>query len=224
MGRPARLALLVCVVWSASAPLPANATDATRLRSDLAAHGISVAGPNYVRRAFDVPNDPYFESAESYFGTVRLPQAWDLSHGSNGIVIAVVDTGVTSVGDLSTQVLPGRNVVGNNADARDDSTISHGTLVAGVAAATTDNGIGIAGAAWNATVLPVKVLDSRGLGTDLQVADGIVWAVDHGAKVVNLSLGGPGEGPTLCNAVSYAVAHGAVVVASAGNQARNSPN
>ena len=139
-------------------------------------------------------------------------------------MIAVVDTGVTAVGDLSTQLLPGRNVIARSADARDDSTFGHGTLVAGVAAATTNNGIGIAGAAWDMSVLPVKVLDARGAGDDLQVAAGIVWAVDNGAKVVNLSLGGPGQGQTLCDAVSYATSHGVVVVASAGNTPTDTPN
>jgi serine protease len=231
MGLPARVALLVCLAWPAPAALAANGAADLRqapqrpaLRAVLAAHGLSVAGPNYVRHAFDLPNDPYFASAEPYFGTVRLPQAWDLSHGSNGLVIAVLDTGVTSVGDLSAQLLPGRNVVAGNTDTRDDSTISHGTLVAGVAAATTNNAIGIAGAAWDTRVLPVKVLDARGAGDDLQVAAGIVWAVDHGAKVINLSLGGPGQGQTLCNAVGYAASQGVVLVASAGNMASSAPN
>jgi serine protease len=140
-----------------------------------------------------------------------------VSHGSLGVVIAVVDTGVSPVGDLSAQILPGRSFVTGIADARDDSVIGHGTLVAGVAAATTNNGIGIAGAAWNASVLPVKVLDSRGLGTDSQVAAGIVWAADHGADVINLSLGGPTSGAVLCDAVAYAQSRDVLVVASAGN-------
>ena len=231
MGLPARVAVIVCLALPAPAALGATGGrnlqhDAHRstLRAVLAAHGIAVRGPNYVRHAFEVPNDPYYLSAEPYLGTVRLPQAWDVSHGSNGVVIAVVDTGVTAVGDLSTQLLPGRNVVTGTADARDDSSISHGTLVAGVAAATTNNGIGIAGAAWNTSVLPVKVLDARGAGEDLQVAAGILWAVDHGATVVNLSLGGPGQGQTLCDAVAYAGSHGALVVASAGNSAADTPN
>jgi subtilisin family serine protease len=131
---------------------------------------------------------------------------------------------VTVVGDLSTQVLPGRNFVAGGVDAHDDSVIGHGTLVAGVAAATTDNGIGVAGASWGSSVLPVKVLDARGFGTDLQVAAGIVWAVDHGADILNLSLGGPGPGQILCDAVSYADARGVLVVASAGNSGAEAPN
>jgi subtilisin family serine protease len=182
------------------------------------------AMPNFARHAFATPNDPYFALAEPYFTTIRLPQAWDLGRGSSRSIIAVLDTGVTAVDDLSTQVLPGHNFVAGGVDAHDDSIIGHGTLVAGIAAATTDNGIGIAGAAWGASVLPVKVLDARGIGTDLEVAAGIVWAVDHGANVVNLSLGGPGPGQVLCDAVTYADSHGVLVVASAGNTATAAPN
>jgi len=185
---------------------------------------VAAAEPDHVLHAFETPNDPYFATAGSYLSTIRLPQAWDVSHGSLGVVVAVVDTGISSVGDLSTQILPGRNFVAGNADARDDSVIGHGTLVAGVAAATTNNGIGIAGAAWNASVLPVKVLDSRGFGTDSRVAAGIVWAADHAADVINLSLGGPASGQVLCDAVTYAESQDALVVASAGNGANGRLN
>jgi subtilisin family serine protease len=185
---------------------------------------VASAEADHVLHAFDTPNDPYFATAESYLSTIRLPQAWDVSHGSLGVVVAIVDTGVSSVGDLSTQILPGRNFVAGNADPRDDSVIGHGTLVAGIAAATTNNAIGIAGAAWNASVLPVKVLDSRGYGTDSQVAAGVVWAADHGADVINLSLGGPTSGEVLCDAIAYAQSQDALVVASAGNGANGRLN
>jgi len=143
---------------------------------------VAAATPDYVRRAFETPNDPYFESSEPYFSTIRMPQAWDVSHGSRRVTVAIVDTGVAPVGDLTSQLLPGRNIVADNTDARDDSTVSHGTLVAGIAAATTNNGIGIAGVGWDVSVLPVKVLNAQGAGTDFQVATGITWAVDHGAS------------------------------------------
>ena len=192
-----------------------------RLRGDPLVAG---AEPDHVLHAFETPNDPYFAAAEAYLSAIRLPQAWDVSHGSLAVVVAVVDTGVSSVGDLSTQILPGRNFVAGTADARDDSTIGHGTLVAGVAAATTNNAIGIAGTAWDASVLPVKVLDSRGYGTDSQVAAGIVWAADNGADVINLSLGGPTSGAVLCDAVAYAQSQDVLVVASAGNGANGRLN
>jgi serine protease len=186
--------------------------------------GVDAAMPNAVRHSFETPNDPLFVPAEGYFETIRLTQAWDLTHGSAGGVIAVVDTGVSAVPDLSGQLLPGRNFVANNTDARDDSIIGHGSLVAGVAAATTNNGIGIAGAGWDTRILPVKVLDNRGVGTDFQVTSGIVWAADQGARVINLSLGGPATAAALCDAVSYAISRGVVVVASAGNSGTTIPN
>jgi subtilisin family serine protease len=196
---------------------------AAAIRSLDASGVVTAATPNYVRHAFDLPNDPYFASSETYLETLRAPQAWDLSHGSPRVTIAVVDTGVTAVADVAHQILPGLNVIAGNADARDDSVISHGTMVAGIAAATTNNGIGIAGMAWDTSVLPVKALSAQGTGTDFQIANGIVWAVDHGAKVVNLSLGGPAPGTMLCDSVSYAREHGAVVVAAAGNSRTDTP-
>src|SRR5207248_392614 len=96
-------------------------------------------------------------------------------------------------------------------NAMDDN--GHGTLVAGIAAAKTNNGVGIAGAAWRATILPVKVLDAGGIGTDYRVASGITWAADNGANVINLSLGGLADNSVLRDAVNYALGKGVVVVA-----------
>jgi subtilisin family serine protease len=196
---------------------------------------VAGATPNYIRRASAVPNDPYFASGEPYLTTIRMPQAWNLSHGSSAVIIAVVDTGVTPVADLAGQLLAGHNFVQDDEglpddyrvpdenDAHDNSLIGHGTLVAGIAAATTNNALGIAGVAWDASVLPVKVLNSHGAGTDLQIAAGIVWAVDHGANIVNLSLRGFAPGTALCDTVSYATSKGALVVAAAGNDGTGAP-
>lgn len=208
---------------------------ATAIRSLAHAALVAMAMPNYVRRASAVPNDPYFALGEPYLRTIRMPQAWDLSHGSMSVTIAIVDTGVTAVADLSGQLLPGHNFVQDDEslpddyrvpdenDASDSSGRGHGTLVAGIAAATTNNALGIAGVAWNTSVLPVKVLNSHGAGTDLQIAAGIVWAVDHGASIVNLSLRGFAPGTALCDTVSYATSKGALVVAAAGNDGTGAP-
>jgi subtilisin family serine protease len=121
------------------------------------------ATPNYVRRAFEVPDDPYVGSARPYFDAIRLTQAWDLSHGAGDVVIAVVDTGVSPVADLADRLLPGHNFVQDDdatfdsepapdpGDTRDTSAVGHGTLVAGIAAAMTNNGVGIAGVAGTRT-------------------------------------------------------------------------
>ena len=179
---------------------------------------VAAAEPDHVLHAFETPNDPYFATA----GLVPLddPPAAGVGRVArlarrrgrrrrHGRLARSAISRRRSCRDATSS--PGR------VDARDDSVIGHGTLVAGVAAATTNNGIGIAGAAWNASVLPVKVLDSRGFGTDSQVAAGIVWAADHGADVINLSLGGPTSGQVLCDAVAYAQSQDVLVVASAGN-------
>ena len=174
------------------------------------------AGYDFVRRTTAQPNDPYVGRFQPYLVTINASRAWDVSTGSLSQVVAVLDTGVDATHpDLAGRVLPGYDFVNNDANAADDN--GHGTFVAGVAAANTNNGIGIAGVAWTARILPVKVLNAAGLGTDSEVAAGIAWAADHGATVINLSLAGAGDDPVLHAAVQYAVGKGIPVVAAAGN-------
>lgn len=163
-----------------------------------------------------VPNDPHWTQA---WGPrlVRAPVAWNMTTGSAKTVIAIVDTGVDpSQPDLRGRVLRGWDFVGNDARANDDN--GHGTAVAGVAAAAADNGVGIAGICWRCEILPVKVLNAAGSGTHSNIAAGIVWATDHGADVINMSLAGPTPSAIIANAVAYARNHGVVVVAAAGNE------
>ncbi len=171
---------------------------------------------SYVRRALTVPNDPRYSSAQrDYLSPLRMDRAWDVSKGAN-VKVAVVDTGVDAQHpDLSGRVLAGRSIVPTTNSVQDDN--GHGTMVAGVIAANLNNGRGVVGIAPQAQILPVKVLDGNGGGTDDDIAAGITWAVDHGAQVINLSLGGPGEADVLCAAVSTALAADVVVVAAAGN-------
>jgi subtilisin family serine protease len=146
----------------------------------------------------------------------RFPRAWDATRGSSRIVVAVLDTGVTaSHPDLKGAVGPGFAFVNLDSDPSDDG--GHGTAVAGIIAARGDNGIGLAGACWTCTIMPVKVLDAEGRGDTTRVAAGIIWAADHGADVINLSLGAPGTTDALSAAVRYAIAKNVVVVAAAGN-------
>jgi len=138
--------------------------------------------------------------------------------------IAVVDTGVDyNHPDLTGKVDTGQDwdFVNNDDDALDDNL--HGTHVAGIAAASTNNSTGVAGVSINtSTILPVKVLNQAGSGYYSWVAAGIIYAADHGAKVINLSLGGNVKSTTLENAVNYAWDKGAVVVAAAGNSNNSS--
>lgn len=165
-------------------------------------------------------SDPLIGSQWGLTAT-RMPEAWTVS-GGEGVTIAVVDTGVDlDHPDLVDQLVDGIDLV--DGDGVPDDPHGHGTHVAGIAAAATDNGIGGAGAAPDATIMPVRVLDADGTGDDATIAAGIDWAVDHGAGVVNLSLGESGfasrlsKGGPLNAAIRRAEAAGVVVVAAAGN-------
>lgn len=178
--------------------------------------------PNLVRHAADTPNDPRFTFQANVLNS-RLAAAWDLTHGSTTADIAIIDTGVDlDHPDLAPRIGSGRDFVNGDTSAQDDQ--GHGTNVAGIAAADSDNGIGIAGAAWDARIMPVKVLDSTGSGDDATIASGIRWATDNGAEIINLSLGAPGSSSTLSNAVAYAVANNVVVVAASGNEGSDVPS
>jgi subtilisin family serine protease len=142
-------------------------------------------------------------------------KAWGRTHGSGNVIVAVVDTGVTSVPDLAGLVLPGVDLVNGDTDASDDN--GHGTNVAGVIAAHAGNGLGGAGVCWKCSILPIKVMGANGNGDLATVAAGIVKAADMGAKVIDVSLGGPVGVPALQQAVTYASSKGALVVAAAGN-------
>ena len=160
------------------------------------------------------PNDACFKY-QWHLRQIGMPDAWKRGNGK-GIVVAVIDTGVTKVADLKeTKFVPGYNFVGNNDNAADDH--GHGTHVAGTIAESTNNKVGVAGVAYGATIMPIKVLSARGSGSVAGIAQGIRWAADHGANVINMSLGGPTKMGTMGNAVKYARDKGVVIVAAAGN-------
>jgi subtilisin family serine protease len=145
-----------------------------------------------------------------------FPDAWTVTRGSSHVVVAVLDTGVDRTQpELRGALVPGYDFVNGDPDPSDDH--GHGTPVAGIIGARGNNRTGVAGVCWSCSVMPVKVLDAKGVGLDSVIAAGIVWAVDHGARVINLSLGGPGDTEDLENAIAYAVRRNAVVVAAAGN-------
>jgi thermitase len=148
--------------------------------------------------------------------------AWDTTRGSATIVVAVVDTGVQVLPDLSGRVLRGRDFVNDDSDAADDQ--GHGTMTAGVIAARGDNHTGIAGICWTCQILPVKVLGKDGSGSYSDIAQGVRWAADQGADIINLSLGGASDSRLLRDAVAYASGKGALVIAAAGNDGRSTPH
>jgi subtilisin family serine protease len=168
-----------------------------------------------------IPNDVLW-STQWGWRLVGTPRAWDSSRGGPSVVIAVIDTGVDSQhADLRGAIVPGYDFVNDDPDASDDE--GHGTAVAGVIAARTNNNEGQSGVCWTCSLMPVKVLDSDGSGKTSTIALGIVWAVDHGARVLNLSLGGPATTAALQAAVQYAASRDAVLVAAAGNSGVDSP-
>ncbi|MGQ9517290.1 MAG: S8 family serine peptidase, partial [Anaerolineae bacterium] len=185
---------------------------------------VRYAESDAIVQALDIPNDPYFDDQWN-MGQIGSIPAWDISIGSADVIIAIVDTGI-DLGhpELVGKLAAGYDFVFDDPDPSDDN--GHGTFCAGIAGAVGNNGQGIAGVAWNARLMPIKVLDSEGTGYVSDVAAGIVWAVDHGAKVINLSLGTTEPHPLLADAVSYALSRDVVLVAAAGNSYTrgNTPN
>ena len=203
-------------------------TDEERILDALRADPrVESAEPMEVFTAQFVPNDPLYKEKQWHLKRVGAEKAWDYACGE-GVTVAVVDTGIACYDkspfmkgtDLQgTHCTSGWNFVDDRAEAWDDQ--GHGTHVAGTIAQTTNNGKGVAGLAYCATLMPVKVLSKQGWGTTANVAEGIRWAADHGAQVVNLSLGGPIKSKILEDAVQHAVDKGVLVVAAAGNSGKS---
>jgi hypothetical protein len=164
------------------------------------------------------PNDTLF-SQQWGLKQATVPAAWDTTTGSSSVVIAVIDSGVNEVSELAGRILPGYDFVNKDTDPADDH--GHGTMVATVAAAKGNNGSRIAGVCWSCKILPVKVLapaaGGGSVGSSEDIASGIIWAADHGADVINLSLGGPDDSKLMRDAVEYAVSRDVLVITSAGN-------
>ena len=176
-----------------------------------------------------VPNDTYYSTAyaSSHYGTitqwgppaVSAPAAWGITRGDPSIVIAIVDTGVDDTHpDLASKIVGEYTYVGRSAK----DGFGHGTHVAGIAAAATNNNVGIAGMCPNCGILSVKVLDDQGSGYISDVASGITYAASHGARVISMSLGGSSRSETLRSALSYAVANNALPVCAMGNNGSSS--
>ncbi len=218
---------------------PGTVMDWVALLSELP--GVEYAEPDYVAWATGTPNDPFFKPYQwnfldrglksngyvSNYG-VQGTSAWDKSNGSY-VVVAVVDSGVAYENypgfaiapDLSgtTFVFP-RDYVSNDYHANDG--FGHGTHVCGTIRQTINNGIGCAGLANKCTIMPVRVLDNSGSGYNSWIADGIRWAANHGAFIINLSLGSRTSSTTVQSAVQYASGKGCVLVAAAGNNSSSS--
>lgn len=167
-------------------------------------------------RKASVPNDPYY-SHQWHMAMLDVPKAWETTMGE-GVVVAVIDTGVSVGEDGYHKVLPGWDFIDNDADATDLN--QHGTHVAGTIGQAANNGVGMVGVAPKVSILPVRVLDANGSGSNTGVASGIVWAADHGANIINLSLGSSMPSETVADACAYAHGRGVTLIAATGNDGR----
>lgn len=188
------------------------------LRRNLDKKTLEYIEPNYIYHTLEIPNDPGY-SEQWNLRSINVEQAWLDSKGE-GVTVAVIDTGVSRVPDLAeTEFVEGYNFVNDSIEALDD--VGHGTHVAGTIAQSTNNNYGVAGIAYKAKIMPLKVLGLNG-GSVADIAEAIKFATDKGADVINLSLGGSGDSQLLRGAVDYAYNRGVVVVGAAGNENSNS--
>lgn len=166
-------------------------------------------------------NDPML-SSQWNLSNIAAPQAWDSSIGTNSVTIAILDSGVNiNHPDFVGRVVPGYNFIDNNTDVTDID--GHGTAVAGVATASTNNAQGLASPCWNCKLMPVRVayLDATTGGARAYfstIASGMTWASDHGAKVINCSYGSQYTSSTIASAATYVRNHGGISFASLGNE------
>ena len=194
---------------------------------------VEYAEPNYIAHTFYTPNDPYYSLQWGFDNNsnsgINTEEAWNTSKGQ-GVVVAVIDTGIAYENNgfwyqkapdfANTCFVPGYDFANNDSHPNDDN--GHGTHVAGTIAQSTNNNAGTAGIAFESCLMPVKVLNRQGSGSYADIADGIRWAADRGADVINLSLGGPSDASYLKDAVAYAHGKGVTIVAAAGNDGQNS--
>jgi subtilisin family serine protease len=194
---------------------------------------VEYAVPNHIRHLAITPNDPLFGQQYALYNPgqvvppgspqgierpdIKAAEAWEETRGDEDVIIAILDTGVDfDHPDLDDKLLlNGYDFVNDDSDPTDDN--GHGTLVAGIAAAETNNGEGIAGVAWNCKILPIKIADDTGLVDVATEILGIERAVQDGAHVINLSIAGPGYSQPEGDAIRNAYNNGVVVVAAAGN-------
>jgi thermitase len=163
-----------------------------------------------------IPNDPWYNNWQWHLRKIQGPSAWSTTSGNNDVVIAILDTGVDGTHeDLISKVVPGWNVFDSNSDTRDVN--GHGTLVAGTAAASSNNGVGVASVAWGCRIMPVRISDTTGYAYFSNMATGLTWAADHGARVANLSYRAS-TSSTVASAAQYFQSKGGVVTVAAGNE------
>lgn len=166
------------------------------------------------------PNDLWYPN-EGNLPKISAPAAWDTTTGISSVIMAIVDTGVDGTQpDLTSKLVPGWNIYDNNSNTAD--VYGHGTIVAGVAGAISNNGVGVASVCWYCSIMPVRVSATDGSATYSNIASGITWAADHGARVANVSYI-VSDSSTVTSAAQYMWNHNSVVTSSSGNYSTFDP-
>ncbi|SKB46411.1 S8 family serine peptidase [Daejeonella lutea] len=194
---------------------------------------VEYAEPSYIYHTSYIPSDQFYNSSQNYLRQIKADLAWNVIRNSSGIIIAIVDSG----SDLDHEdlrpniILPGKDLVGasyttmiedNDPDVKSDST-DHGVRVSGLASAVSDNGIGISSVAFNARLLIVKAGADNNATAIYRGYEGIKYAADNGANIINCSWGGPAGGAYGQDVINYAIAKGCLVIAAAGNEGSIEP-
>ncbi len=183
---------------------------------------VAFVEPDYILQIAAAPTGPLIPNDENYKQQWGLPRVkadltWNTITTGGPIVVAILDSGVSATHpDLKEQLRPGFDFIGNDPNPADDN--GHGTFTAGIVAAASNNGIGVAGMNWGARVMPIKILDQDGRGPVSAFAQGIRYAVDQGAQIINVSAGIPVPSQAMEASVVYAIGKGRIVVAASGNQ------
>lgn len=188
---------------------------------------IEYVEPNYIAQAYLLTNDPGVRDNYQW-GLYKIDaastgeSAWNITHGNATVKVAILDTGIDSDNeDLKGKIISSKNC--SDSSSADDK-YGHGTHVAGIIAANTNNGIGVAGVGYQVSLVNAKALGDNGSGYYSWIADCLVWATDQGAKVINMSLGGTSSSRLLEDAINYAYSKGVVLVAAAGNSGQSAPS
>jgi type VII secretion-associated serine protease mycosin len=181
------------------------------------------AEPHYLLLPNMVPNDSFYPSYQWNMPIIDMEKAWDISKGKDNIKVAVIDTGVElNHPEFKGKLTAGYNVLTGSGNANDDN--GHGTHVTGVIAAHINNKEGIAGMTWYNPIIPIKGIGADGSGSSFDIAKGIKWATDHGAKVINLSVGNYNPSQVLHDAIKYAYTKDVVMIAATGNDNTSQPS
>jgi hypothetical protein len=208
--------ILMPVFLSLLLPANSQADQIVETERQVLAININATDPFYTTNASDIDK-------QWYLSKIKISQAWEHSTGSSNVVVAIIDTGIHA---SHIELNDGRVIAGYNsitktpipANSNSDDN-GHGTAVAGVIGAIPNNAKGIVGINWKVSLMPIKALSADGTGGLSAVTDGIIWATDHGANIINLSLGGIGFDADLglSSAITYAYERGVLIVAAAGN-------